>query len=402
MRFGRDRRAEAQAFGVGHGFEMAFEAAVAGGVGGEAGEHRAAGEGLRYAAADVQHLTGGQGGAAAGAAEVGLLVEVAFVAQARVEVAAFAEQVFVLVVGVAEHAVGLGVVVGLAVGLGRAMGGRFAAGLVDFAVEVGAGVAGVIGAHADLLFHHLVAGLQGPDGVLAAAAQAGGRAHRQGDVELVAALVVAELDDVDAQALVAGAAVPDADVGQQAGDEVQVAFVVLHHLFAARVLAVQAEEEVLAEKTVAAAQDALDDFRHRLLQVEARLPATGEPAQAWLQGDFVARFVDRTGQALAGADHAVKRAQRFDRFGYFPGHHGQGRWRGVQAELGVLAEQPVGAEVEVAGGEFDGVGEGLAEVFFAFEGEDVEGGVEAVDVQFVAAVVEEGAQCGAHGQAFLV
>ncbi|MNE93997.1 hypothetical protein D3C80_1919120 [compost metagenome] len=41
----------------------------------------------------------------------------------------------------------------------------------------------------------------------------------------------------------------------------------------------------------------------------------------------------------------------------------------------------------------------MAEVFFALEGEDVEGGVEAVDLEFVAAVVEEDAQCGAHGQA---
>ncbi|VVP40698.1 hypothetical protein PS893_04836 [Pseudomonas fluorescens] len=40
---------------------------------------------LGRAAADVQHLARGQGGAAAGAAEVGLVVEVAFVAQARVE-----------------------------------------------------------------------------------------------------------------------------------------------------------------------------------------------------------------------------------------------------------------------------------------------------------------------------
>ncbi|MNW08269.1 hypothetical protein D3C71_2050270 [compost metagenome] len=33
-------------------------------------------------------------------------------------------------------------------------------------------------------------------------------------------------------------------------------------------------------------------------------------------------------------------------------------------------------------------------MFFAFEGEDVEGGVEAVDVQFVAAVVEEDGSMG--------
>ncbi|MNL61633.1 hypothetical protein D3C87_1855820 [compost metagenome] len=68
----------------------------------------------------------------------------------------------------------------------------------------------------------------------------------------------------------------------------------------------------------------------------------------------------------------------------------------MQAEPGVLAEQLFGAEVEVAAGEFDAVGERLAEVFFALEGEDVEVGVEAVDLQFVAAVVEEDGQNGVH------
>ena len=51
-------------------------------------------------------------------------------AQACVEVAAFAEQVFVLIQPVAEGFVGFGVVVGLAVG------GFGAAGLVNVAVQV--------------------------------------------------------------------------------------------------------------------------------------------------------------------------------------------------------------------------------------------------------------------------
>jgi hypothetical protein len=167
------------------------------------------------AAGDFQDLAGRQGGAAADAAEPGLVVEVALVAQARVEVAAFALQVFVLEVGVAELAVAFGVVVGLAVG------GGGAAGLVDLAVEVGVSIAVVIGADVDLPFHHLMAGLQVPDAVFVAAAQAGGRVVRQAHIELVAALVVAELHHVDAQALVAGEAVPDADVGQQTADEHQ-------------------------------------------------------------------------------------------------------------------------------------------------------------------------------------
>ncbi|MNO04471.1 hypothetical protein D3C81_2255120 [compost metagenome] len=70
-------------------------------------------------------------------------------------------------VAVAEGAVGFGVVVGLAVGGGRA------AGVVDLAVEVSAGVAVLVGADVDLAFHHLVLGLQGPHPVLLAAAQAG-------------------------------------------------------------------------------------------------------------------------------------------------------------------------------------------------------------------------------------
>ena len=76
--------------------KLHFEAGIAGGAGAEVGDDRAAGEGLGRAAGDFQHLARGQGGAAAGAAEAGLVVEVAFVAQARVEVAAFALQVFVL------------------------------------------------------------------------------------------------------------------------------------------------------------------------------------------------------------------------------------------------------------------------------------------------------------------
>jgi hypothetical protein len=254
---------------------------------------------LRCAAADGQDLARGQGGAAAGAAEVGLVVEVAFVAQARIEKAAFALQVFVAQVGLAEHAVGFGVVVGVAVGVvgdaaarGHAVGGGLAAGLVDLAVEVGAAVVGVIGAYADLLFHHPVAGLQGPDAVLLAVAEARRRAQRQLDVELVAALVVAELDDVEGELFVLDAAVPDADVGQDPADESQVAFLVLHDLLARRVLALEVEAKVPGVQTVAVAQDAFDDVWHGLVLIDPRLLAAIEQGQARLQGDFVAGFVD--------------------------------------------------------------------------------------------------------------
>jgi hypothetical protein len=43
----------------------------------------------------------------------------------------------------------------------------------------------------------------------------------------------------------------------------------------------------------------------------------------------------------------------------------------------------------------------LAEVFFAFEGEDLEHGVEPTDRELVAGVVEEDAWLSAHGQASL-
>jgi len=129
-----------------------------------------------------------QGGAAAEAAQAGLLVQVLLVAQACEEVAAFAWQVFVLIEAVAEDAVGFGVVVGIAVGP--------AAALLDPAVQVGAGVAVVVGAYADLLLDDLVARLQRPYAVLPAAAEPGLRAVRQFDVELVTALAIEKLDDL--------------------------------------------------------------------------------------------------------------------------------------------------------------------------------------------------------------
>ncbi|KQN53598.1 hypothetical protein ASE98_18715 [Pseudomonas sp. Leaf48] len=126
--------------------------------------------------------------------------------------------------------------------------------------------------------------------------------------------------------------------------------------------------------------------------VDARLLAAIEQGQARLQGDFVAGFVDRPGQALATGDAAVQGAQGFGWLGFVPGHHRPRRRVGVQAELGVLADEFFRADVEVAGGEFDAVEVGLAEVLMALEGEDVEVGVELVDLKFVAAVVEEGAR----------
>ncbi|MCY1182869.1 hypothetical protein D9M73_234510 [compost metagenome] len=112
-------------------------------------------------------------------------------AQTGEEVAALALQVFVLGVGVAQFGVGLGVVVGLAVG------GGVAPALVDVTVEPGGGIARVVGADVDVPLHHAMLRLQRPDRVLPRGAGAGRRAVRQADIELVVALVVVELDDVD-------------------------------------------------------------------------------------------------------------------------------------------------------------------------------------------------------------
>jgi hypothetical protein len=60
-----------------------------------------------------------------------------------------------------------------------------------------------------------------------------------------------------------------------------------------------------------------------------------------------------------------------------------------------------GAEVLFDAGEFDAVVEGLAQVLLAFEGQDVEGGVEPVDGEYVAGVVEEDARCVGQNQTSL-
>ncbi|MNO76814.1 hypothetical protein D3C76_678990 [compost metagenome] len=126
--------------------------------------------------------------------------------------------------------------------------------------------------------------------------------------------------------------------------------------------------------------------------------ATLEQRQARLQGQLVAGFIGGGRQALEGRDHPVQGAQRLD-LDFFPGHHRHVGRRGVQAELRALTEQLLGAEVEGGGGELDAVAEGLAEVFFAAEGQDVEVGVEVTDGELVAAVVVEGAQCSTHSSA---
>jgi hypothetical protein len=83
----------------------------------------------------------------------------------------------------------------------------------------------------------------------------------------------------------------------------------LHDLFAPGVFAHQLEEEVLAFKVVAAAQDAFDDLRDRLVLINAELAASPKQGQARLQSDFVAGFINGAGQAFeAGNPRRARRA----------------------------------------------------------------------------------------------
>jgi hypothetical protein len=62
----------------------------------------------------------------------------------------------------------------------------------------------------------------------------------------------------------------------------------------------------------------------------------------------------------------------------------------MQGEIGEFAEDLGGGYVLLGAGELDDVFERLAQLLFALEGEDVEVGVEVVDIEFMAGVVVEG------------
>ncbi|RMP10454.1 hypothetical protein ALQ28_104286 [Pseudomonas syringae pv. delphinii] len=307
LRFVLQRRAKAHLFRVGNGLEAHLETAITRCAGGHPGDHSARGKGLRGTARDFQYLTGCQGGAAAGAAEPGLAIEITLVTQTRIEKPAFALQVFVVGIGIAQGGVGFGVVIGLAIG------GAGATGLVDVAVQVGVGDTVMVSADVDVFFHHLVAGLQAPHAILPAAAEPGLWAAGQLYIELVVTLIVVELHHVDVQARIAGEAVPDAHIGQQPADKRQVAFAVLHDLLTPGVFTHQVEEKVLASEVVPITQDAFDDVRHRLVLVDAKLLTSAQQGQARFQNYFVARLINRAGQAFEAGGHAVQRAQRLDR-----------------------------------------------------------------------------------------
>ncbi|KPW28244.1 Uncharacterized protein ALO51_05476 [Pseudomonas amygdali] len=386
------RRAKAHGFRVGNGLKADFKTAITGGPGGQAGNHRTGAKGLRGTAGDFQDLAGCQRGAAADAAELSLAIEVTFVTQACVKVAAFAEQVFVMGIRIAETCVGFSVVIGLAVG------GAGATGLVDVAVQVGVGDTMMVSADVDVFFHHLMAGLQGPRAVLPAAAESGLRTVRQLDIELVVTLVIVKLHHVDVQARIMGEAVPDAHIGQQSGDKSQVAFAVLHDLFAPGVVTHQIEEKVLPFEIMPGTQDAFDDLRHRLVLIDTELPASAKQGQARFQADFVAGFINRTGQAFKTRDHAIQRAQRINRGRTQPQKRQVVR-RTVQAETGVLSEYFFGVDITVETGELHAVVKRLAQGFNPFERQDIKPCIEVANLEHMTAVVEEGAQLIEHGQA---
>ncbi|MNQ68018.1 hypothetical protein D3C85_825620 [compost metagenome] len=389
LRFVLQRGAKAHRFRVGNGLKADLKTAVARGTRGQLGDHRTRCKGLRCSSGDLEHLAGCQGPTAADAAELRLAIEVTLVTQAGIEKTAFALQVFVMGIGIAQHRIRFSVVVGLAVG------GAGATGLINIAVQVGRGNAVMVSADVDVFFYYLMAGLQGPHAILPAAAQPGLRTVRQLDTELVVALVIVELHHIDVQAFIAGEAVPDTDVGQQTGDKGQVAFAVLHDLFALGVIAHQVEEKILAFKVVATAQDVFDNLRYRLVLVDTKLFTPPQQGQVRFEGDFVAGFVNRAGQTFETGDYAVQRAQRLHR-----GRTQTQEWQvvrcTVQAETGVLAEDFFGTDVTVEAGELHAVIKELAQTFLALESEDIEPCIKVANPECVPAVVEKGTQLIEH------
>jgi hypothetical protein len=103
---------------VRQGLERDGQALIAGGVVGQAGDDDLRLECQRGAFGDLDFLAAEQLGTAAGAAQAGSLVELFFVADAGVEVAALGLQLVVQGEAVAQGRVGFAVVVGLAVGGG--------------------------------------------------------------------------------------------------------------------------------------------------------------------------------------------------------------------------------------------------------------------------------------------
>ncbi len=152
-----------------------------------------------------------------------------------------------------------------------AVGRRGPACLIDIAFKIGKDVIRVIAAEMNLFLDHLMMRLQLPHAVLIPTGQARPRTTRQFHVEPVKPLLIVKLQHSNVQALVGTKAIPDPHLGQQPFNEGQVTLAVLHHLQPPRVLVQQVEQKMLPQITMAATQNAFDDFRHRLLLINTVL-----------------------------------------------------------------------------------------------------------------------------------
>ncbi|MNH04222.1 hypothetical protein D3C79_635100 [compost metagenome] len=196
-------------------------------------------EHLRRPVRDRQHLPWGKRHAAADAIATRLVVEKAFMIQARIEVATFAEQVLILVNGVTQRGIGFAVVIAFTIS------GRAPPAVINLTIQEGGRFPVVISPHIDVLLHHLMLNLQRPYAVLPIAGQTRQGAKRQLDAKLVMALMVVKLDHINVQPIIVSEAIPDTDFRQQTTDEGQITLAVLHDLLTLGVFACQVEHEVL-------------------------------------------------------------------------------------------------------------------------------------------------------------
>ncbi|MNP03937.1 hypothetical protein D3C76_958360 [compost metagenome] len=219
--------------------------------------------------------------------------------QPRIEVAAFAEQVLILVNCVTQRGIGFAVVIAFAVR------GVVTPAVINLTIQEGGRFPVVISPHIDVLLHHLMLNLQRPYTVLPIAGQARQGPMRQLDAKLVMPLMVVKLDHINVKPIVVGEAIPDADFRQQTADESQIALTVLHDLFTLGVFARQVEHEVLPFQLMATAQDAFNNLRYRLMLIDPVLLATSEQCQVRFKCDLVAGFIPGAGDTLETRDHAM-------------------------------------------------------------------------------------------------
>ncbi|KYO76176.1 hypothetical protein LT18_05424 [Pseudomonas aeruginosa] len=249
-----------------------------------------------------------------------------------------------------------GVVVVLQVRLGRGVGSGAIAGLQQQprlleVVVAASGARGAAGqAQAEALDHRFVGDQPAVVHVGGGTAQAG--EHR---------LVVAEHQQVRL------GAVPememDALFGTEALDEMQVAFVVLHAVFALGIPGAELEAVGVGEDAVLL-EDQGDDLRHREVLEDPLVVALGEVGQVRDEGEAIA------GQALAGIALGSAVDQAVDTLAL----RGEGEEGGpvherFEVEAGALADQF----------EFEAVGP--ADAFVAVEGEDLQVVTEAVEAE---------------------